>query len=127
MAWLPFVTGSPDDKEVDVWAAVVRRSDVLVSCVVPLVIGLSVSAGNASSAVSFPDCLRSMDKMCPDSHLASVLLIGIEAALEAEGIHGWLVLSEAAALPRDVVPDAKELPVCVADGESNPTTSTNVF
>jgi len=70
------------------WAAVVKGSVVVVSCVVPLVVGLSVSAGNAGSAVSFPDRLRSVDKMCPDSCLIFVLLVDAEATLEAEGIHG---------------------------------------
>ena len=70
------------------WATVIRGSDVEVFCMVPLVIGVSVLAGNVSSAASFPDCLRSVDKMCPDSRLASVLLIGIVAAVEAKGSHG---------------------------------------
>jgi len=52
--------------------------------VVPLIVVVSISAGNVSSAATFPDCLRSVDKMCPDSHLASVLLMGIVAAVEAE-------------------------------------------
>jgi len=56
--------------------------------VVPLVIVVSILAGNVSSAVAFPDCLRRVDKMCPDSHLASVLLMGVVAAVEAEGSHG---------------------------------------
>jgi len=62
-----------------------------------------------------------------DSPLASVLLMDIEAALEAEGLHSWLVLPVVAALPRDVVFDAKELPIRVVDGESDPTTSANVL
>ena len=94
---------------------------------VPLVVGISVSAGNVNSAALFPDCLRSIDKMCPDSCLAVVLLTDVEAAVEAEEVHGWLVLPAAAALFRDMVFDAKELPACVADGESDPTMSTNVL
>jgi len=66
--------------------------------VVPLIVGVSVLAGNVSSAVSFPDHLRSIDKMCPDSCLVSVLLMGVVAAVKAEGGHGWLVLPEVAAL-----------------------------
>jgi len=52
--------------------------------VVPLIIVVSISAGNLTSAAMFPDHLRSVDKMCPDSHLVSVLLMGIVAAVEAE-------------------------------------------
>jgi len=68
-----------NDEEVDVRAAVVRGSNVLVSYVVPLIVGICLSAGNVSSAVSFPVHLRSMDKMCLDSPLMSVLLVDIEA------------------------------------------------
>jgi len=56
--------------------------------VVPLVVGISVLAGNVNSAASFSDYLRSIDKMCPDSHLVAVLLMDIEAAVEAEEVHG---------------------------------------
>jgi len=65
--------------------------------------------------------------MCSDSHLASVLLIGVVAAVEAEGGCGWLVLSEVAALLWDMVFNAEELPVCIADGESDLTASANVL
>jgi len=123
----PDVWCSTDDEEVDVWATVIRGSNVEVFCVVPLVVGVSVLAGNVSSAASFPDHLRSVDKMCPDSHLTSVLLMGVVAAVEAEGGHGWLVLPEAAALLWDVVFNAEELSVCVADGESDLTASANVL
>ena len=65
--------------------------------------------------------------MCPDSRLMSVLLMDVEAAVEAEGIHGWLVLPAVAALVGDVMFDAKEFPACVADGESDSTVSANVL
>ena len=65
--------------------------------------------------------------MCPDSHLVSVLLMDIEAAVEAEGIRGRLVLPAVAALFRDVVFDAKEFPACITDGESDSTVSANVL
>jgi len=94
---------------------------------VPLVVGISVSAGNVSSAASFPDRLRSVDKMCPESHLVSVLLMGVVAAVEAEGGCGLLVLPEAAALLWDVVFNAEELPICIVDGESDLTAFTNVL
>jgi len=84
----PNVWCSPDDKEVDVWAAVVRGSVVVVSCVIPLVVGLCVSAGNAGSTASLPDRLRSVDKICPDSRLVFVLLVGTEATLGTEEIRG---------------------------------------
>src|SRR6267142_607733 len=82
------VQGSPDDKEVDVWAAVIVGSVVLISGVVPLVVGLCVSAGNVSSAASLSERLRSVDKICPDSRLVSVLLVGTVAALVADGVRG---------------------------------------
>ena len=97
------------------------------SYMVPLIIGISILAGNVSSAASFPDHLRSMDKMCLDSHLMSVLLMDVEAALKAKGLCSWLVLSKAATLPKDVVFNVKELPICVVDGESDLKMSTNVF
>jgi len=65
--------------------------------------------------------------MHPDSCLSSVLLIGVEAALKAEGIRGWLGPPEVVALLWDVVSDAKELCIRVTDWESDPTTSTNVL
>jgi len=74
-----------------------------------------------------PDRLRRVDKMCPDSRLASVLLMGIVAAVEAEGGHGWLVLPEAAALLWDMVFNVEELPICIADGEDDSTASANVL
>jgi len=123
----PDVWCSTDDEEVDVRATVIRGSNVEVFCMVPLIVGVSVSAGNVSSAASFPDHLRSIDKMCPDSCLVSVLLVGIVAAVEAEGGRGWLVLPEATALLWDMVFNADELPVCITDGESDLTASTNVL
>ena len=94
---------------------------------VPLVVGLSILTGNVSSAVSLPDHLRSVDKMHPDSCLSSVLLIGVEAALKAEGIRGWLGPPEVVALLWDVVSDANEFPVGITDWESDSTMSANVF
>ena len=94
---------------------------------VPLVVVVSILAGNVSSAVAFPDRLRRVDKMCPDSHLMSVLLMGVVAAVEAEGSRGWLMLPVVAALLWDVVFNAEELPVCVTDGEDDSTASANVL
>jgi len=57
----------------------------------------------------------------------SVLLMGIVAAVEAEGSCGWLVLPVVAALLWDVVFNVEELPVCIVDGEDDLTASTNVL
>jgi len=116
-----------DDEKVDVWATVIWGSDVEVLCVVPLIVGVSVSAGNVGSGALFPDRLRSVDKMCPDSRLVSVLLMGIVAAVEAKGGRGGLVLPDVAALLWDVVFNAEKLPICIVDGESDSTMSANVF
>ena len=94
---------------------------------VPLIVVISILAGNVNSAATFPDCLRRVDKMCPDSRLASVLLVGIVAAVETEGGRGWLVLPEAVALLWDMVFNAEELPICIVDGEDDLTASANVL
>jgi len=65
--------------------------------------------------------------MCSDSHLVSVLLVGAEATLVAEEVHGWLVLPMVVDLSRDVMFDAKELPICITDWESDSTVSANVL
>ena len=94
---------------------------------VPLVVGLCVLAGNAGSAASLPDRLRSVDKICPDSRLVFVLLVGTVAALVADEVCGWLVLPAAVDLFGDVVFNAEELPVSTVDRESDSTASANVL
>jgi len=71
-----------------VWTAVIDGHEVVVPIVVPLVIGITVLAGNLDLAVLLPDCLRGMDKVVPDSSLLSVLLLDAEAAVKAEELCG---------------------------------------
>jgi len=68
-----------------------------------------------------------VDKVCPDSHLVSVLLVGTVAALVADEVCGWLVLPAVVDLSRDVMFNAKELPIHIADWESDSTVSANVL
>ena len=77
---------------------------------VPLVVALGVSAGNADSTVALPDRLSSVDKMRPESCLVSILLVGREATLVTEEVRGWLVFPTAVGLFWDMVSDANETP-----------------
>jgi len=77
--------------------------------------------------MAFSDRLSSVDKMRPDSCLVLVLLVGTEATLVAEEVHGWLVFPMAIGLFWDVVSDANELLVGIADRESDSTMSTSVL
>jgi hypothetical protein len=119
------VWGTPNDVEVDMWAAPICWCIVLVLGVIPAIVGVCVMAGNGVSLALSSTLLGGTDKVLPEGAFIGVLLVNEETTVPADPLHGWLLVSMLVALFTLVDIDTVH-PVGLSLGESEATTFANV-
>jgi hypothetical protein len=82
------VWGTPNDVEVDMWAAPICWCIVLVLGVIPAIVGVCVMAGNGVSLALSSTLLGGTDKVLPEGAFIGVLLVNEETTVPADPLHG---------------------------------------